>query len=216
MDTAFALVQAYLVVNGYFTVVEYPLLEVGHAGHVKTVTDIDILAHRFPGAGPTSSPTTAISRSREPHSPSTPCWGCPSDRRDMIVGEVKEGRAQLNPPLRDPAVVEVALTRFGCCPAEHAPYVTRHLLSRGHAITPAGHAIRLVAFGDSTEGGSHGPWTTVPMAHVVQYLQQHLPAHWSALRHAQVRDPAFAVLALLENWSVQPTGDAQPRRTREP
>ena len=29
MDNAVALVQAYLRVNGYFTVVEYPVLEVG-------------------------------------------------------------------------------------------------------------------------------------------------------------------------------------------
>jgi len=35
MDTAVALVQAYLNVNGYFTVVEYPVLEAfRHARHV--------------------------------------------------------------------------------------------------------------------------------------------------------------------------------------
>lgn len=49
MDNAVALVQAYLYVNGYFTVAEYPVLEaLKHAGY-RTVTDIDILAFRFPG-----------------------------------------------------------------------------------------------------------------------------------------------------------------------
>jgi hypothetical protein len=42
------------------------------------------------------------------------------------------------------------------------------------------------------------------MGHVVQYIQQYLRDHWSVLRHAQVRDPALAVLALLEKWGVQP------------
>ena len=50
MDTAVALVQAYLHVNGYFTVVEHPVLEL-RAGQVRTVTDLDVLAYRLPGAG---------------------------------------------------------------------------------------------------------------------------------------------------------------------
>lgn len=51
MDTAVALVQAYLHVNGYFTIAEYPVLEALRADQVRTVTDLDILAYRFPGAG---------------------------------------------------------------------------------------------------------------------------------------------------------------------
>ncbi|MDN5796542.1 MAG: hypothetical protein L0H79_12410 [Intrasporangium sp.] len=213
MDTAVGLVQAYLHVNGYFTVVEYPVLEAGRAGQVRTVTDLDILAYRFAGAGH----DIVTSRGHQPLTRAAvavdPMLGCASDRPDMIVGEVKEGRARLNAPLRDPAVLEVALTRFGCCPADHASDLTRQLLSRGHAMTPAGHAIRMVAFGDSPAEVRQGPWTTVPMRHVVQYLQQYLRDHWSVLRHAQVRDPAFAVLALLEKWGVQPTGHRAPDAT---
>ena len=51
MDTAVALVQAYLHLNGYFTVAEYPVLDDTPDGQVRTVTDLDILAYRFPGAG---------------------------------------------------------------------------------------------------------------------------------------------------------------------
>jgi hypothetical protein len=210
MDAAVGLVQAYLHVNGYFTVVEYPVLEAGRAGQVRTVTDLDILAYRFAGAGH----DLVTGRGHEPMAPTAfgvdPMLGCASDRPDMIVGEVKEGKARLNAPLRDPGVLEVALTRFGCCPAEYASDLTRQLLSRGHAMTPAGHAIRMVAFGDSEPDVRQGPWTTVPMGHVVQYLQRYLHEHWVVLRHAQVRDPAFAVLALLEKWGVQPTGHRAP------
>lgn len=51
MDTAVALVQAYLRVNGYFTVAEYPVVEATGGGRHRSLTDIDILAFRFPGAG---------------------------------------------------------------------------------------------------------------------------------------------------------------------
>ena len=51
MDTAVALVQAYLRLNGYFTVTEYPVFELGSGGGIRTATDLDLLAFRFPGAG---------------------------------------------------------------------------------------------------------------------------------------------------------------------
>jgi uncharacterized membrane protein YedE/YeeE len=51
MDTAVALVEAYLNVNGYFTVAEYPVLEASRHGGVRAATDLDVLAFRFPGAG---------------------------------------------------------------------------------------------------------------------------------------------------------------------
>ncbi len=50
MDHAVALVQAYLRVNGYFTVSEYPIIESIRHGH-RTATEIDIPAFRFSSAG---------------------------------------------------------------------------------------------------------------------------------------------------------------------
>lgn len=46
MDTAVALVQAYLHVNGYFTVTEYPVVEVV-GPNSRSRTDLDILGFRF-------------------------------------------------------------------------------------------------------------------------------------------------------------------------
>ena len=51
MDHAVALVEAYLQINGYFTVAEYPVIEAVGKHQFKTATDLDILAFRFPGAG---------------------------------------------------------------------------------------------------------------------------------------------------------------------
>jgi hypothetical protein len=36
-----------------------------------------------------------------------PALGCPADRADMIVGEVKEGAARFNPAIRDPFALEI-------------------------------------------------------------------------------------------------------------
>ena len=201
MDTAVALVQAYLNINGYFTVVEYPVLEAYRQG-ARSVTDLDILAFRFAYAG------HAVIRGRK-HTPlgghafePDPALGCPTDRSDMIVGEVKEGAARFNPATRDPVVLEVALARFGCCAREQARELTQQLLARGQVETPAGHAIRMVAFGAAPETAAGGQATIVPMRHVVAVLRSHLHAYWDVLRHAQIKDPTLGVLALLEKWDA--------------
>jgi hypothetical protein len=210
------MVQAYLHVNGYFTVAEYPVLEAYRENHARTVTDIDILAVRFAGAGH----DVIRGRGRQPIGgrPATPdpLLRCPVDRPDMIVGEVKEGTARFNAAMRDPVVLEVALRRFGCSSPEHVRDVTQQLLARGHVTTPEGHSARMVAFGDVAEGDPPKAWMTIPMRHVVQFLQQHLRDHWDVLRHAQLRDPAFGVLALIEKWGVgtDRAPETAPRRER--
>ena len=216
MDTSVALVQAYLHVNGYFTVAEYPVLEAYRGDHARTVTDLDILAFRFAGA------SHDVIRGRKKHhlitqgSETDPLLHCPTERPDMIVGEVKEGAARLNHAMRDPVVLEVALARFGCCPADHALTLARQLVAHGHAISPAGHSIRMIAFGDVSDGERTGPWTTVPMRHVVQFLQSYLRDHWTVLRHAQIRDPAIGILALIEKWGVDAQrGDTLNSREQE-
>jgi hypothetical protein len=126
----------------------------------------------------------------------------------MIVGEVKAGPARFNAAMRDPAVLQVALRRFGCCAPEHVGDVAKQLLSRGHVVTPERHLVRLVAFGDLDPHEQRAAWTTVSMRHVVQFLQAYLRQHWEVLRHAQIRDNAFNVLALIEKWGISPSSNA--------
>ena len=204
MDTAVALTQAYLHVNGYFTVTEYPVLEAIGTRPVRTVTDLDILAYRFPHAGHGTAGSHAHRTVGGAGLAIDPVLGCPVDRADMIVGEVKEGTPRLNRAMRDPAVLATALKRFGCCPAEDSDALTREVLRTGSAVTPAGHTIRIVVFGDAAGPVKGGPWLIVPMKHVVEYLQDYLSQHWSVLRHAQFNDSAYGVLALIEKWDVEP------------
>lgn len=202
MDTSVALVQAYLHVNGYFTVAEYPVLEAYGGEHARTVTDLDILAFRFAGAGHDVIRSRRRPRSDRTAASTDPLLRCPSERPDMIVGEVKEGTARFNAAMRAPAVLAVALARFGCCPREHVRGVVQQLLSQGHAIAPGGHSVRMVAFGDVPDDGHSGAWMTVSMRHVVEFLQEYLREHWDVLRHAQIKDPSLGVLALIEKWGA--------------
>lgn len=90
MDTAVSLVQAYLHVNGYFTVVEHPVLESLRAGQVRTVTDLDVLAYRLPGAGHDLIHRRSGTGPQRLSSDVDPALGAPTGRADMIVGEVKK------------------------------------------------------------------------------------------------------------------------------
>ena len=166
MDTAVGLVQAYLRVNGYFTVAEYPVLDATGPAGPRTITDLDILAvrlHRAPGASGAAD------------APLDPALGA-GGGADMIVGEVKEGRPHPNPAMCDPAVLEAAFTRFGCCAPEDAARLVAELLETGRTVAPEGHTIRTVVFGNPTSPpGSGAPWHTVPFARVLRYRDDKPP-----------------------------------------
>lgn len=202
MDTSVGLVQAYLHVNGYFTVAEYPLLEAGRGGAARNVTDVDILAFRFPGAGRETGASGRSSVRGVVYAPD-PHLGCPPESADMIIGEVKEGRARFNPASRNPRVLGGALARFGCCMPEHVSGMVQELLRNGRTTTRDGHVLRMVAFGMA--GAAHaGRWTVVPLDHVVAFLRRHLHDHWGVLRHAQLKDTTLGLLALLEKAAAAP------------
>lgn len=201
MDPAVELVQAYLQVNGYFTVVEYPVLELSRSGD-RTATDIDVLAFRFPGAG-----SHAVAPGRRGVGPVTrepdPALGGDPARTDMIFGEIKQGRTRVNPAMKDPLVLATALARFGCCRGgEHAHDLALRLLRRGTARTEAGHDVRLVAFGS---GGTVPKTRCVDLAHVVTFLDQYLADHWTSVGRAQLSQPALAMVALLRKAGLRPT-----------
>jgi len=196
MDNAVSLVQAYLHVNGYFTVAEYPIVEVGHSGGIRTATDLDILAFRFAGAGRCLHLDRRRAKAQHQLASDSEL-GMASDRSDMIIGEVKEGRAELNEGARDPFVVRSALVRFGCCAGEDVDEVVQRLLSRGRAVTPGGHAVRMVVFAAGA-GNPRGADRVISLGHVIEYLEAYVREHWEVLRHVQVKDPAFGYLTTRE------------------
>jgi hypothetical protein len=213
MDNAVALVQAYLRLNGYFTVSEYPVVEQLRPGNVRTMTDLDILGFRFPGAGQllARGKTSSDTHRFEPD----PALAVAADRPDMLIGEVKEGKAELNRAARDPRVLEVVLARFGCCTAADAADVVQRLIRAGSVSLPGGHTVRLAAFGATPKAGVRDGYLVIPLAHVVDYLLQHLREHWDVLRHVQPKDTAFGFLTLLEKTRVPEDGPLTPMARRK-
>ena len=187
MDNAVALVQAYLRVNGYFTVAEYPVVEAMRDGGYRTATDLDILAFRFPGSGrlvPQARRTTGQDNLLI-ESPDE-ALEIGRDEADMLIGEVKEGRAELNQAATDHSVLRCALTRFGCCPPGHVPGLVDALVKRGHVTTSGGHRIRMVAFGSLAPGGTHR-YAVILLGHVVGFLRKYVRENWDVLHSAEFK-----------------------------
>jgi len=151
---------------------------------------------RFPGAG--WSEDRRGRRTGGTVSPAPdPALGAAEDRPDMVVVEVKQGAAHLNPAMRDPRVLETALARFGCCPGDHAGEVVRHLLASGRARTPGGHQVRILAFG-SAPGGGRRVDRSITLEHAVAFLRRHLERHWEVVGRTVPSQPALGFLTLLE------------------
>lgn len=194
MDQAVALVETYLRINGFFTVTEFPVVEASRFGGVRSRTDLDILAFRFPRAGallPGEQGESAMSQV-------DPVLHCLPDAAEMIVGEVKEGKAVLNEAASDPAVLKAALVRFGCCSSVEAADVIQRLLRKGEARTHCNHRVRLFAFGSVTEPAPHRNFLTVSLAHISAYIEAFVKSHWAEMRVTAAKDPIFNLFILLE------------------
>src|SRR5947209_10283570 len=198
MDHAVSLVQAYLQLNGYFTSAEYPIIAAAGRNGFRTITDIDVLAFRFPNGLPTASMSR---RKKTPRGLDTseidPGLGASPDSIDMIIGEVKEGRVGINSGVRDPAVLETVVRRLGD-PNIDSDSVVHDLLDRGAARLPSGIEVRLIAFGAFPPGSPVPPCRIVSLGHVLEFLQTYVRKHWQVLRHLQFKDPAFGFLMTME------------------
>src|SRR5436190_7729500 len=198
MDHAVSLVQAYLQLNGYFTSAEYPIIAAAGRNGFRTITDIDVLAFRFPAGLPSPSMSR---RKKTPRglaiSELDPGLGAPPDSIDMIIGEVKEGRVGINSGIRDPAVLGAVVGRLGDANVD-TESVVRDLLDRGAARLPSGFAVRLIAFGAFPPGAPVPPCRIVSLGHVLEFLQSYVRKHWQVLRHLQFKDPAFGFLMTME------------------
>ncbi len=192
MDTAVGLVQSYLYMNGYFTVTEYPILELMDDGEYRSVTDVDMLALRIPGAGRGRSDTELSVLSVDP------ALDIDLDRVDLIIAEVKEGRAELNASARDPKVLRAALNRFGAVPEERIVAVIDQLLEDGEAEHPAGARVRLMSFGSRPPMKRSAKYRWMLLGDLTGFMHRTITEHWAAAQTIQSKDPALSFLLLLE------------------
>lgn len=199
MDPAVGLVQAYLRLNGFFTVTEYPIVWQGKGG-VRTLTDVDVLALRLPNAqnwvGSGNHQGEALD--------CDPILNVDQPSIQMIIGEVKEGKARLNPGATSQRVIESVIRRFGCCDESPAK-VARAVLEKGSADTRLGShpcRIRIVVFGGR---GGHEPrgFQLIELGHVVQHLTECVRRHSDVMRASQIKDEALGLMALLVKLGVK-------------
>jgi hypothetical protein len=192
MDNGVALVRTYLQLNGYFTVTEYPVIGGVRHGRHRTMTDLDVIAFRFPAAA--DCIVDERHHTARTYLTTDPALGAPETTPDMIIAEVKEGRAEVNDAAANPDVIRAALIRFGCCGhCVSEPHLSQ-LVHRGSTVLPNGHSARIVAFGSSAEG--YAIYRRVLYTDVLAYIDRYIQHHWEAVSSAGAKDPVLGLLML--------------------
>ncbi len=194
MDTAVALVKSYLQTNGFFTVTEYPILEMLEGTDTRTVTDIDVLALRFPGAGGAESTSTTGGLRILPD----PILGLDESHIEVIIGEVKEGAAVLNKSARDPAVLHAVLRRFGHMRPDVANALVGELITSGTGYHPAGIRVRLMVFASKPPAHTPVPYEWISLGRAATWLQEQVRENWDRVKTIQSKDPALGMMILFE------------------
>lgn len=200
MNAGVRLVQSYLYLNGYFTVSELPVIRQGKSGEFREVTDLDILALRFPRAEyvvPRGRPGPEDDLRMHPD----PVLVGDARAMDVIIGEVKEGKARINDTLRSPEALQTALRRVGCCPDGLVERTVSQLRGRGEATLSAHEAgiptrIRMVAFGSGATGERTG-YEVISLKHVARFVEGQLDRYHHVLNPADLGDTALGILHLL-------------------
>ena len=195
MDIAVNLVENYLRLTGYMTLSEFEVQRRDKSGRFKTVTDIDIMGIRFPGEVYIGDPHRADEC--EMLLLDDPVLELEQDTIDVIVGEVKQGQAELNPAIKDHGVLHSMLRRVEW--VYHGDLegvitgLQREGVHRGPGKGGASVRTRLVAFGRS----SYSNLNTIALSHMISALLGFFEDHEDAFRPIQFREPAPAFLSLL-------------------
>lgn len=196
MDIAVNLVETYLRLNGYLTLSEFEVQARNGRGDFETITDVDIMALRFPGEVLAAYEHDGVD-CREVVIEDAELR-LESDLIDVILGEVKQGLATFNPGLRRREVLHTMLHRISWLFAgSRDDAIVDDLQRTGVSMVPARGGgtvrIRLVAFG-RTAGND---LNTMSTRHIVETMLRLFAGTDDAFRPVQFRDPAPAMLSLL-------------------
>lgn len=196
MDVAVDLVEVFLRFNGYLTLSEWHILGENPEGKWETLTDVDILAVRFPGQILLAD-THDVHEAAELEMPGV-VLQLEDDTVDVIIGEVKQGEAVLNPSLTDHNTLHTVLHRLQWLySGRDLGRVVGDLRDRGVCYTPArgGGQVRtrLVAFGQATEASMN----VIPLGVILERVAMTLEKHEDVLRSVLFASPSAATLKLL-------------------
>lgn len=200
MNAGVDLVEAYLHLNGFLTLTELPVIRGGTRGY-REVTDLDVLAVRFPWArytvpGGRAGPEDDLSLATDPSLVSD------RERVDVIIGEVKEGKPRINDSMRSTDALLTALRRVGLGPDDQILPLVEELKRQGESARGEGQGffvpfrVRLLAFG-AGKGGKREDHTVVSLRHVARFVEGYLDRYHSILRPSDLPEPTLGVLHLL-------------------
>ncbi len=195
VDIAVNLVESYLRLNGYLTLSELDVQRKNEAGTYESVTDVDIVALRFPGD---IYAVDAHGRDCELLLIHDEALRLEDDTIDVVVGEVKEGEAEFNLSITRHEVLHSVLQRVEWVYGRPIDEVVDSLHDTRVSEVPACNGLgrvrtRLVAFGQSAHTDLH----TISLAHVFEVLVGHLEELGEVLRPVQFKDPALGLMKLL-------------------
>lgn len=199
MDTAVALVKSYLQANGFFTVTEYPILEMLSEHEARTVTDVDVLAIRFPQSGLHVAGTT-----RGIHIAPDANLGLTESHIEVIIAEVKEGAAVLNRAATHPEVLAAVLRRFGDMRPEIISDLVEELTASGVAFHPAGIRFRLMVFASKPPTSTEVRYEWLSLGSISTWLRGQIRENWDLVKTIQSKDPALGMLILFEKAEREP------------
>lgn len=204
MDTAVGLVKAYLELCGYFVLAELPVRARERVGY-RDLTDLDVVAVRFP------HPPRHLARALDVFLGQDPALAAAASGVDVLIGEVKEGGARLNPALRRAETIAFALRRLGCCPDERVDETARAIVGAGEAelAMPGGLTcrVRVVAFAGYGDAGD-GAALTIPLRRCVEFIAARLRDGRDVLAGVQFKDPVLGLLTLEDKLASQLFGGA--------
>jgi len=210
METAVDLVSIYLQLNGYFVQTEVPIVQrvqrvQGVQGDAddperfEQVTDIDILAVRFPSLTHLEEP-----RDREEWAgtvPIDPNLGAPKERIDVILGEVKEGASRLNPRLMEPKILRAAVRHTGGCIPGDLDRIVEDLIGHGEAgaihCNGGAQMIRLVAFGGTRPDPTEKNFHVIPLADILKFLRGVIEDNEEVFKVITTKNSALSMLMLM-------------------
>lgn len=195
MNAGVAVVKAYLRLNGYLVLDEVPIVLPDGFGGYRTHTDVDIVAVRFPRVR--MGVPDADGRIADPIA-TDPTLDVPADAIDVIIGEVKEGRAHLNQAARSPQTLRMGLARVGVCDERElertVESLAEHAAVRLDDGTPV-RQVRLVAFGSGTSRKT-GTHYVISLKDAWEFMRILVEREHEILLPASIPDPIVGLLHL--------------------
>jgi len=207
MDIGVDLIESYLRINGYFTLSEFEVQrKVKNKGY-ETVTDVDVMGVRYPGhvhAADEHDP-----KRRKKLLVEDDVLELNLDEVDVIIGEVKQGKAVWNPGLTSHHTLHAVLARVEWLYEDPIANVADRLAEDHVCVSNArgGGRIRtrLVAFGRSPVNDLH----TISLTHVFEFLVNYFERFDDVLKPAQLKAPSAALVRLLVKTGFSVRKDEQ-------